>query len=493
MSKLSNVYVLYTGGTIGMARNDPSNPASPLMPQPIEKLIQWVPGWSINNKNNKVTLNNGITLNFESFDEPLDSSNITPEDWQKIADYIERAYHNNDGFVVLHGTDTMAYTSSALSFIFKHLAKPVIITGSQLPLSDERTDGVMNLVNAVHIAGWKSTGLLCIPEVIVCFADRILRGCRTSKISSISWAGFDSPNYPHLGSIGEHIVINEDLIAPAPETDTFQVTKDINTNVLDIALNPGMKASQLKEIMSVPDISAIILRTFGAGNAPTKESFLKAIEAIIKENKTILNITQCTQGMVEMGLYEASSGLLERGVISGLDMTPEAALTKLYVFLANTTGDLLTTEMQINQRGEQTENLFDLRYGGCGNEDELKEKFDKYATADGRFHINKLTRAVVRLQGLKVESAKKDKDIFIRIFMNKPAATEVTSSDDPTCVAEFKLQPTKDKLNYVSTIPNIKAKSNMTSGNITLSVRSDKEVTFSFDGLYLALFSKSMY
>lgn len=466
-----------------------SNDNPQLVPQPFNKLLAYVPGWDgYNAENNQIQLKEkGIVLTFSSI-EPVDSSNITPYDWLDIANKIEVAYADHDGFVILHGTDTMAYTASGLAFMFENLAKPIVITGSQLPISDTRTDAVMNLVNAVEIAGWKATGLPCIPEVVICFAHRVLRGCRASKVSSTAWAGFDSPNFPPLGDIGEHIRINEVLLRPIPdERHLFHVNRNLNTNILDITLNPGLKVSQLKAMMNMEDIDGVVLRTYGTGNAPDSDAFLDMIEATA-QNKIIVNITQCQQGIVEMGLYAASSGLLERGVISGFDMTPEATLAKLYWVLGTQKGDHRMTQMQLDQHGEQTGNLFELHYGVCGNSDEMTNSFDHRKTPDRRFNVNRINRAIIRFKALGASGVKKGEKVNIRIFINKPSAETHTPANDPECVTEFTFEQSGKTVNLVR---EIKINKLMPEGDITLSIRTDKGVIFWFEGLYLALFTET--
>lgn len=479
----TKVFILYTGGTIGMAPNDPEKPGSELVPQPLSELLKYTKGLDSEN----------IELGYSSFDVPLDSSDLEPKHWLEMAGQIEKVYDDYDGFVILQGTDTMAYTSSALAFIFENLAKPVVITGSQLPISDVRTDAVMNLVNAVHIAGYKAKGLPLIPEVVVVFADKILRGCRTHKVSSSSWAGFDSPNFPPLGTIGEHIRINTDLLLSLPsEGQKFQVNRDITDRVMDIALFPGFKPSHLKEVLSLKGVDAIVLRTYGAGNAPGYPAFLEVIDEVVhKENKVIVNITQCVEGMVEMGLYAASSGLLERGVISGLDMTPDAALAKLMCTLGTKIGDQVMTQMQVSQRGEQSENLFDLRYGPCGDVSKPEEKFQEYVTPDRRFKVYKLSKAVVRFSKLMLTGITEGESVNVRVFMNLPSADSNTKADHPRCVMDVPVVWTGEPLNLISEIENEKARSALGESDVTLSVVAPEGVKFWFEGLYLALFAKA--
>lgn len=482
--KKSKVFILYTGGTIGMAPKNPKNPESPLEPKPLDELKAYIP-----------SLDDSIELGYATFKDPMDSSNLDPSHWVQMADMIANVYNEYDGFIILHGTDTMAYTSSALAFMFENLSKPILVTGSQLPISHPRTDAVMNLVNSLHIAAYKTNRLPCIPEVAIVFADKILRGCRARKVSSKAWAGFDSPNFPPLGMIGEHIEINSRLLRPKPsEGQTLRINRELSQNVLDISLFPGLSPATFDTILNkTKGIEGIILRTYGAGNAPDTDEFLSIIEKASAEKKLIVNVTQCVEGMVEMGLYTASSGLLERGVISGLDMTPEASLTKLMWTKATKINDQIALQMQVNQRGEQSENLFDLRYGSCGSVDDKRDKFDDYKTPDRRFVVKKFSRAVVRFSNLtvssEIESNEGSRKIYV--YMNYPGATSETGDNHDRCIASIPIFEDDKPFNIAYRVDDTVAKSTFGEGEITLSVRSDTGVDFSFDGLFLALFASA--
>ena len=364
----SRVFVLYTGGTIGMAPHDANDAASPLRPRPLTELLAHLPGLVQADSKDAISLrqesaielDNGNTmiLASSSLEPPLDSSDITPDDWQLIAEIIESVYAHYDGFVILHGTDTMAFTASALSFILTNLAKPVVLTGAQLPITAPGSDAISNVINAVYIAAYKATNLPLIPEVVIAFANKIIRGCRARKVSTSNSSPFDSPNYPLLGTIDSRININTSYLLPAPtKNNKFSISTKLDSRLFLLAIYPGITSEQVERVISNDQTQGLVLLSYGSGNFPGDKKLLQVLAQATKAGKIIVNLSQCWQGRVEMGMYQASVGLIESGVISGLDMTPEAALTKMMWILGTRYGDDCAIQMQINQRGEQSENL----------------------------------------------------------------------------------------------------------------------------------------
>jgi L-asparaginase len=341
---LNKVLVINTGGTIGMIHSQKENLLSPLRPSE---------NWDEIAGEHSVL--NGLSTDYYQFNPLIDSSDMNPEGWVKIAKVIEENYEKYNGFVILHGTDTMAYTASALSFMLKELGKPVIITGAQVPLQKPRSDALQNLVTAIHIAGNDLYGVELVPEVCIFFRDTLLRGNRSSKNDARNYFGFSSPNYPVLGEAGAELDIRINKILEKPK-GKFHIDTNLDNRVIILDIFPGLKPSYLRNIFeSIDDIKGVILKSYGNGNAPTSEEFLEVMNYIASKGIVIVNITQCPKGSVKMGLYEASTNLIKAGVVSGSDLTPEAALTKLMYLLGKTKDtDEVKKLISLNICGEQT-------------------------------------------------------------------------------------------------------------------------------------------
>ncbi len=311
-----SLLIIYTGGTIGMV-HDPVTGS--LVPIDFRHVSDHVPELR----------KFGYSLHSVSFDPVKDSSNVDPGVWVKIAEIIEMSYNDFDGFVVLHGTDTMAYTASALSFMLENLSKPVILTGSQLPIGLLRTDGKENLITAIEIAAANENGLPLVPEVCIYFDNKLTRGNRTTKMSAEHFDAFDSPNYPPLAEVGLHLKYNNSLIRVPGKEMHLIVHKSFDNDVAILKLFPGISRNLIHSILNTKGLRGLIIETFGSGNAPTYQWFLDDLKSYIDNGGIILNVTQCHGGSVEMGLYETSRQMLSAGVISGKDITSEASITKL--------------------------------------------------------------------------------------------------------------------------------------------------------------------
>lgn len=271
----------------------------------------------------------GYRLHSVSFDPVNDSSNIDPGVWTKMAEIIEESYSHYDGFVILHGTDTMAYSASALSFMLENLRKPVIFTGSQLPIGLLRTDGRDNLITAIEIAAARGNSGPAVPEVCIYFDNQLTRGNRTTKMSAEHFDAFSSPNYPPLAEVGLHLKYFKNLIRCIPEDKMLTVHKSFDNNVAILKLFPGINRKLIRAIIDTEGLRGLIVETFGSGNAPTYGWFLDDLRSFIDNGGIILNVTQCHGGSVEMGLYETSRQMLSAGVVSGKDLTSEASVTKM--------------------------------------------------------------------------------------------------------------------------------------------------------------------
>lgn len=341
-NKKISILIIYTGGTIGMVQDQETGALKPFR---FDNILQEVPELK----------KFGYNLTSFAFNPPLDSSNINPEAWIKVADIIENNYNNFNGFIVLHGTDTMAYSASALSFMLENLQKPVIFTGSQLPIGSLRTDGKENLISSVEIAAAMKNNEPVVPEVGIYFENRLYRGNRTTKNNTEDFNAFISGNFPPLAESGVHIRYNYNAIHYAKSKEYLIVHKTLNTNISILKLFPGINRTTVEAVFNIPGLRAVILETFGAGNAPEEEWFISCVEEACKKGIIVFNVTQCMTGSVEMGLYETSRKLSKAGVISGRDITTEAAVTKL-MYLTGVSNDYtwITQYLGKSLRGEMT-------------------------------------------------------------------------------------------------------------------------------------------
>jgi L-asparaginase len=338
----ASVLLIYTGGTIGMTEDSTGALRS----------------FDFNYLKGNVPEINRLNFNIDSihFDTPIDSSDMNPDKWKLLVKIIEDNYEKQDGFVILHGTDTMAYSASALSFMLENLNKPVILTGSQLPIGKIRTDGKENLITALEIAVDKNEkGEALVPEVCIFFQNLLMRGNRTIKINADNFRAFNTFNYPILAEAGTYIRYRHELILHRPSNLKPKFHYLLDPNVTIIRIFPGISAEILRATINIPHLKGIILETYGAGNAPTEKWFLDIIKEGIDKGIIIVNVTQCASGSVEMNRYQAGKALKNLGVLSGNDITTEAAIAKLmFLFGHGLSREEVKYKMQLSLAGEIT-------------------------------------------------------------------------------------------------------------------------------------------
>lgn len=342
MTQKSALLLIYTGGTIGMKQDMKD---LTLKPFDFSQILDEVPE----------IRKFAFKIDTYSFEPPIDSSDVEPSLWQNLARLIKEKYEDYDGFIILHGTDTMSYSASALSFMLDGLTKPVIFTGSQLPIGVPRTDGKENLISAVEIASAKDDeGHPAVPEVCVCFDSLLMRGNRSTKVNSEVFRAFQSPNFPPLAEAGINIRYNNEYIRkPNDWYQSLTINTELDTRVSILKIHPGITPEVVRNILCGKDTRAIIMETYGSGNAPTRDWFLDIVKESSAMNKIIVNVTQCLAGTVNMNIYANGKALERAGVIDGYDSTTESALAKLFYLMGKSRdNEWVKAMMGRNLKGE---------------------------------------------------------------------------------------------------------------------------------------------
>lgn len=420
-TKTKGVLVIYTGGTIGSAPRDP-DPDSP----------QVVVSWDDLRKETPELARLGFPIDCYSFDTPLDSCNVGPAEWQEMAQEIAKNYDNYEGFVILHGTDTMVYTASALSFMLRELDKPVIVTGAQRSaMVDVRNDATQNFITALLIANPAFTGLPLVPEVCIYFGGKLLRGSRAVKVDTSEYAAYETPNFPPLGTAGNNIVIDEKLVRARPERSRrFHVRAQLERNVTPIYIFPGVQGTDLVERqLESPRLKGAVVLAYGSGDIPTQPEFVDVFRKARERGLVIATVTQCLRGPIQLGIYETSAMLLEAGFVPAYDITLEAALCKLMSLLGDPdiSRDEVELAFQQSMVGEQSVSVFVTPFPGASQKSVEGPKAKGEPPGEfrvpgrpmeGIWNPALISNALLRLRGAKVTLPGRENAAKFRIFLN---------------------------------------------------------------------------
>lgn len=502
-NKANGVLVIYTGGTIGSKPRDP-DPDSPQVVVPWKELENGTP--------ELIRLKRqGLRVECEEI-KPLDSCNIGPQEWQQIAGIIERHYAEFEGFVILHGTDTMVYTASALSFMLRELAKPVILTGAQRSaLVDVRNDASQNFITAILLASPSFSKVPVVPEVCIYFGGKLLRGNRTVKRDTAGYDAYESPNFPPLGEVGDKIVIHEKRVRQAPEAGRrFNVRKSLDRNVTTILVYPGIQQTdlakrQLDGLAARPseradNLKAAVVMAFGSGNIPTLwPEWLENFREARNNGMVIATVSQCKRGAVELGIYETSALLLELGFVAASDITLEAALCKLMVLLGDPdlTQEELEESYQRDIAGEQSSSLFLTKYPIKAGSVERKAGQPTSVRVPGRpleagWQPGHVERALLRFRGAKLRFTGAPPVKFsVYLNLDRP---EDAALDHPGYAGQFNKEPTTkdDQIVLFDVTRVVTALAKPTErASFTVFIESDG-AEFSWSSVELAIIAKEV-
>ncbi len=438
------VLVIYTGGTVGSAPRDPGDMDSPKVVVSRERLWEAMPEL-------QVLQRRGCCVDCISFETPMDSCNVNPIHWTRMARIIFDNYEKYEGFVILHGTDTMAYSASMLSFMLRDLGKPVVLTGAQRSaLVDVRNDAKQNFISAILVANPRYSKIPLIPEVVICFGGLILRGNRTVKEETSGYTAYRSPNLEPIGEIGDRIFINERLVAQPPGNERrFHIRTRLETDVMPLFIYPGISVTQVRNQLNLPGLKAVVVLAYGTGNIPSSPDFIAEFRRARQERGIILAIvSQCNRGPVELGMYEGSAALLEAGFISAGDITVAAAQCKLMSLLGEPDYEIeeVEADFQVSSVGEQNISQYVTRLSTHKHLLE-KKSADKHParfrfprrSLVGHWDPRRIDRAIIRLRHGQIHTPD-NAPLNIRVFVNVDPDEPLTP-DHPNLVGEYKKWP----------------------------------------------------